>query len=77
MQKIALGLRSIDVAHTDENIVERIREVINEYSLVDNIFAVTTNSASLLGPCKFCNPYFVFMLNHFFCIIVVHAILLI
>jgi hypothetical protein len=42
-----IGLRLIEVRYTSENIVERIVVVVGEFCLVDKIFSVTLDNASL------------------------------
>ena len=46
LQKRVLGLRLIEVKHSGENIAERIASVVEEFGLIDKIFAVTLDNAS-------------------------------
>ena len=46
LEKRVIGFRLIDVAHSGENIAERIAAVVNEYELSDKIFAITLDNAS-------------------------------
>ena len=46
LQKRVIGFRLIEVKHSGENIAERIASVVEEFGLIDKIFAVTLDSAS-------------------------------
>jgi hypothetical protein len=46
LQKRVVGFRLIDVKHSGENIAERIAGVVEEFGVVDKIFAVTLDNAS-------------------------------
>ena len=46
LQKKLIGLRLIEVKHSDENIAERVVVVVEEFGLIDKIFAITLDNAS-------------------------------
>ena len=46
LQKRVIGFRLIEVKHSGENIAERIVSVVEEFGLIDKIFAVTLDNAS-------------------------------
>jgi len=46
LQKRVIGFRLIEVKHSGENIAERIVSVLEEFGLIDKIFAVTLDNAS-------------------------------
>jgi hypothetical protein len=46
LQKNVIGLRLIEVKHSGENITKRVAAVIEEFGLIDKIFAVTLDNAS-------------------------------
>ena len=46
LQKKVIGLRLIEVKHTDQNIAEKIGSVIEEFGLIDKIFSITLDNAS-------------------------------
>jgi hypothetical protein len=46
VQKKVIGLRLIEVSHSGENIAERVVVVVEEYGLIDKVFAVTLDNAS-------------------------------
>lgn len=39
-------MRLIDVSHSGENIIERIKSVLEEYDLTNKVFSITSDSAS-------------------------------
>ena len=45
-KKKVIGLRLIEVKHSDENIAERVVVVVEEFGLIDKIFAITLDNAS-------------------------------
>jgi hypothetical protein len=47
LQKKVVGLRLIDVSHSGENIADRIASVVEEFGLIDNVFSVSLDNASL------------------------------
>jgi hypothetical protein len=46
LEKRLLGLRPIEVAHTGENIAERVAIVVDAYEISDNFFAIVLDNAS-------------------------------
>ena len=46
LQKKVIGFRLIEVSHSGENIAEKISVVVEEFGLIDKIFAVTLDNAS-------------------------------
>jgi hypothetical protein len=44
--KKVIGLRLIEVKHSGENITERVAAMVEEFGLIDKIFAVTLDNAS-------------------------------
>jgi len=46
LQKKVIGLRLIEVKHSGENIAERVAAVVEEFGLIDKIFAITLDNAS-------------------------------
>ncbi|WVZ77162.1 hypothetical protein U9M48_025060 [Paspalum notatum var. saurae] len=46
LEKRLLGLKSIEVAHTGVNIVERVEMVASDYGITDKIFAIVLGNAS-------------------------------
>jgi hypothetical protein len=46
LHKKVFGFRLIESSHTGENIAEKIAGVVEEFSLIDKIFAVTLDNAS-------------------------------
>jgi hypothetical protein len=46
LQKRVVGFRLIEVKHSSENIAERIASVVEEFGLIDKVFAVTLDNAS-------------------------------
>ena len=46
-EKRVLGLRLIDALHNAENIAERVANVLNEYSILNKVFSVTLDNASI------------------------------
>ena len=46
LQKRVVGFRLIEVKHSGENIVERVASVVEEFGLIDKIFAITLDNAS-------------------------------
>ena len=46
MQKRVIGFRLIEVKHSGENITDRVGSVVEEFGLIDKIFAVTLDNAS-------------------------------
>jgi len=46
LQKKVIGFRLIDCKHTGDNIAERIGAVIQEFGLIDKVFAITLDNAS-------------------------------
>ena len=45
-RKKVIGLRLIEVKHSGENIAERVTAVVEEFGLIDKIFAITLDNAS-------------------------------
>jgi hypothetical protein len=45
-RKKLIGLRLIDISHSGSNIVERVGNVLDEWSLTDKIFSFTLDNAS-------------------------------
>jgi hypothetical protein len=45
-RKKVVGFRLIESSHTGENIAEKIACVVEEFGLIDKIFAVTLDNAS-------------------------------
>jgi hypothetical protein len=46
LQKKVVGFRLIEVKHSGKNIAERIASVVEEFGLIDKVFAVTLDNAS-------------------------------
>jgi hypothetical protein len=46
LQKRVVGFRLIEVKHSGENIAERIANVVEEFGLIDKVFAITLDNAS-------------------------------
>jgi hypothetical protein len=46
LQKKIIGLRLIQVKHSDENISTSIASVVEEYGLIDKTFSITLDNAS-------------------------------
>jgi hypothetical protein len=46
LQKRVIGFRLIEVKHSGENIAERIGNVVEEFGLIDKVFAITLDNAS-------------------------------
>jgi hypothetical protein len=46
IRKKLIGLRLIDISHSGSNIVERVGNVLDEWSLTDKIFSFTLDNAS-------------------------------
>jgi hypothetical protein len=46
LQKKVVGFRLIEVKHSGENITDRIASVVEEFSLIDKVFAITLDNAS-------------------------------
>jgi len=46
LQKKVVGFRLIEVSHSGENIAEKIAGVVEEFGLIDKIFAVTIDNTS-------------------------------
>ncbi|CAN6271926.1 unnamed protein product [Urochloa humidicola] len=46
LHKNVIGFRLIDASHTGENIAEKIASVVEEFSLIDKVFAVSLDNAS-------------------------------
>jgi hypothetical protein len=46
LQKKVIGLRLIEVKHSGENIAERVAAMVEEFGLIDKIFAITLDNAS-------------------------------
>ncbi|XP_066358138.1 zinc finger BED domain-containing protein RICESLEEPER 2-like [Miscanthus floridulus] len=46
LQKRVVGFRLIEVSHSGENIAKRIASVVEEFGLIDKVFAVTLDNAS-------------------------------
>ena len=46
LHKRAIGFRLIEVKHSGENIPDRVGSVVDEFGLIDKIFAVTLDNAS-------------------------------
>jgi hypothetical protein len=46
LQKRVIGFRLIEVKHSSENIAERIAGVVEEFGMIDKIFAVTLDNTS-------------------------------
>jgi hypothetical protein len=60
LEKKVVGFRLIECSHTGENIADRISNVVDEFGLIDKVFAVTLDNASanskaydILGPVLF------------------------
>jgi hypothetical protein len=45
-EKKVVDFRLIEVKHSGENIAERIASVVEEFGLIDKVFAVTLDNAS-------------------------------
>jgi hypothetical protein len=46
LQKNVIGFSLIEVSHSGENIAEKIAGVVEEFGLIDKIFAITLDNAS-------------------------------
>jgi hypothetical protein len=46
LQKRVVGFRLIEVKHSGKNIAERIASVVEEFGLIDKVFAITLDNAS-------------------------------
>jgi hypothetical protein len=46
LQKRVVGFRLTEVKHSGENIAERIASVVEEFDLIDKVFAITLDNAS-------------------------------
>ena len=47
LEKMVLGLRLIDVSHNAENIAERVASILAEYDILNKVFSVTLDNASI------------------------------
>jgi hypothetical protein len=74
-RKKVIDLRLIDVSHSGPNIVGRVGNVLDEWSLTNKIFSFTLDNASAnTSVLIFLTPKFSGYVGYVFFIKVVHAI---